>query len=83
VKLGPQDHFFLSSVAKLIASASTYPHEVMRTRLREQVTTRKYKGVISGLILLGKEEGIAGLYGVCFTFLFAFLCFRFVFASFY
>lgn len=49
-------------MAKLIAAAATYPHEVIRTRLREAGNTR-YNGLFSGLLLIAKEEGARGLYG--------------------
>jgi solute carrier family 25 protein 33/36 len=61
-QLNPAIYLATASVAKLIAAAATYPHEVIRTRLREANNT-KYDGLVSGLIRIGKEEGYRGLYG--------------------
>jgi len=65
VKLGPVDQIAVGSIAKLIASAATYPHEVVRTRLREQRSgdIAKYRGVFQGIAVVAREEGLAGLYG--------------------
>jgi len=59
----PLTSFCISSAAKLLASMMTYPHEVIRTRLREQKIDNKYKGAFHGLFVVAREEGLRGLYG--------------------
>ncbi|KAL2868734.1 putative mitochondrial carrier protein (Rim2) [Aspergillus lucknowensis] len=60
---------FLSSaagVSKLLAVLIAYPHEVIRTRLRQAPMAdgrQKYTGVIQCLRLMVKEEGLVSLYG--------------------
>ncbi|EKD00808.1 carrier protein rim2 [Trichosporon asahii var. asahii CBS 8904] len=53
-----------SGGAKAVASLITYPHEVIRTRLRQPAVNGvvKYTGLLQTLKLIVKEEGVASLY---------------------
>lgn len=55
-----------AGLAKLTASLITYPHEVLRTRLRQQAKPgqgAKYTGLAQTFKLVVREEGVAALYG--------------------
>ncbi|KAI9819221.1 MAG: hypothetical protein M1827_007377 [Pycnora praestabilis] len=55
-----------AGTAKFFAALITYPHEVVRTRLRQAPTQNgriKYTGLVQCFTLIWKEEGMAGLYG--------------------
>lgn len=59
--------FWLSAVSKLFAAAISYPHEVLRTRMREQMAGAdgrlRYSGIVQATRLIMAEEGLRGLYG--------------------
>ncbi|KAH8093254.1 mitochondrial carrier [Cristinia sonorae] len=54
-----------AGTAKCVASLITYPHEVLRTRLRQPLVDGKvkYTGLVQTLRLVIAEEGAASLYG--------------------
>ena len=57
--------FVTGAVSKLIASAATYPHEVIRTRMREKRTmgSTRYSSIFRTVVTVASEEGVRGLYG--------------------
>ncbi|WFD32426.1 Pyrimidine nucleotide transporter, mitochondrial [Malassezia sp. CBS 17886] len=54
-----------AGTAKLVATVITYPHEVIRTRLRQQPEygVPRYTGLVQTLRVILREEGVAALYG--------------------
>ncbi|KAJ1971995.1 Pyrimidine nucleotide transporter, mitochondrial [Dimargaris xerosporica] len=60
------DYFGAAGSAKLLAAVITYPHEVLRTRLRQVPTAGmqvRYQGLVHCFATIIKEEGIRALYG--------------------
>jgi solute carrier family 25, member 33/36 len=57
-------YFWSAALAKMIASITTYPHEVARTRLREQsrMGLYKYTSMWQTIQTVAREEGRVGLY---------------------
>ncbi|KAI7862068.1 mitochondrial carrier domain-containing protein [Spinellus fusiger] len=54
-----------AAISKLVAACVAYPHEVIRTRLRQPAENgvQKYTGLWQCLRLVAKEEGMTALYG--------------------
>lgn len=67
IEEGWLDRVGAAGSAKLIATFITYPHEVVRTRLRQApppgYSKPKYYGLLQSFKLILKEEGVAALYG--------------------
>ena len=63
-QLPKSTYFIAAAAAKMVAAVATYPHEVARTRLREQARGGmfKYKGMWQTLRVIAREEGRQGLY---------------------
>ena len=59
------DFMLAAGFSKSVASMCAYPHEVVRTRLRQEEHTgpRKYRSFFQTLALVYREEGRVGLYG--------------------
>ncbi|KAJ7129715.1 mitochondrial carrier domain-containing protein [Mycena epipterygia] len=54
------DFFLLGALSKLVATSSTYPYIVVKSRLH--AGHLKYKSSLDGLLTILKDEGIGGLY---------------------
>lgn len=63
-ELSKATYFWAAAASKFVAAVATYPHEVARTRLREQARSGvfKYSGMWQTLGLMAKEEGTKSLY---------------------
>lgn len=57
------DYIIMSAGCKLVAAATTYPHETLKTRIRELENGKaKYKGLVDCVVRMAKEEGIRSYY---------------------
>lgn len=64
-RLSPTDILLCSGGSKMLASITTYPHEVLRTRLQMQQSARggaDHLGFLKTVYAIAKNEGIRGFY---------------------
>jgi len=63
VILSDLDYFWLGAVSKLIATSTTYPYIVIKSRLQAgYANALRYKSSLDGILTVIREEGISGLY---------------------
>lgn len=61
--LSDWDFFFLGALSKLVATGTTYPYIVIKSRLQAgKVHAKQYRSSLDGLATILREEGIQGLY---------------------
>jgi len=61
--LSDRDYFLLGALSKLVATSSTYPYIVVKSRLQAgHASALKYKSSLDGILTILQEEGIQGLY---------------------
>jgi len=62
-KLGNLDFFLLGAIGKLVATGSTYPYIVVKSRMQlRQSESGRYKSTWDGLQRIISDEGYGGLY---------------------
>lgn len=61
--LSPLEFFIMSAVCKAIASIVTYPHEVLKTRMRERAEgNARYSSLFNAIKRIPREEGWRAFY---------------------
>ncbi len=60
--LSALDFLLLSGVAKVFAGSTTYPYQVIRTRLQMYDAKETYRGASDVVTKVWKKEGLAGFY---------------------
>ncbi|KAJ1981509.1 mitochondrial FAD carrier protein flx1 [Dimargaris xerosporica] len=78
--LSALEYMVMAASSKTFATVGTYPYQVVRTRLQNQVTALQYHGVVDTVIKVYRNESLLGFYkglvpnvirvlpGTCITF---------------
>ncbi|KAJ1977225.1 mitochondrial FAD carrier protein flx1 [Dimargaris verticillata] len=78
--LGALEYMAMAASSKIFATVGTYPYQVVRTRLQNQVTALQYHGVMDTVTKVYRNESLMGFYkglapnvvrvlpGTCITF---------------
>ncbi|KAJ1660422.1 mitochondrial FAD carrier protein flx1 [Dispira simplex] len=78
--LGPMEYMLMAASSKIFATVTTYPYQVLRTRLQSQTTAVVYYGVWDAIRKIYHNESLLGFYkglgpnilrvlpGTCITF---------------
>ncbi|XP_046859545.1 mitochondrial folate transporter/carrier-like [Xenia sp. Carnegie-2017] len=61
-KLSSSDYIVMAALSKIFASATTYPYQVVRTRLQDQYNIERYNGALDVVIKTWRFEGFRGFY---------------------
>jgi solute carrier family 25 folate transporter 32 len=59
-QLGSLEYILLAALSKVFASVTTYPFQVLRSRLQDKQTT--YVGMLDVLVRTYRNEGLLGFY---------------------
>jgi len=61
--LSDMDFFWLGAISKLLATSTTYPYIVLKSRLQAgHIGASKYRSSLNGILTVIQEEGFRGLY---------------------
>jgi len=61
-KLNPFVYIGMSASSKVFAVVTTYPYQVVRSRLQDSQLQHKYKGALDVVFQVAKNEGVRGYY---------------------
>jgi len=61
-KLGAAEYLTMAALSKVFAVVTTYPYQVVRSRLQDSISPQKYDGVVDVFKKTWRFEGVLGFY---------------------